>query len=332
MNKSWEKTRLKGYARSRSALSLSFIPHPSSLIPLLLIACLSPVAFAQGRSGSHLERARPVVPPVEREVVERAMSVVCIERRNDPLGSVPIDEMQARPSLPLGHPDAIAGARRAQRLLPLARELSIAALRQLARDYGIDEPRMRNAAQRINAVQEIDPDIDLRDNASVTVRSPRTIHFGTIFLAGLRSDEGMISVLAHEITHIADGREDSLHVLFRLIGRRASGLTGLRVTGQRAEELTCDLVGAMVARAFIERTPAKDPLVRRVARAVEHNCVDEDETDDDHLSPRNTMRSLLALDPTLMRDLGVVAPASVTATGPDNARQRPAQQSNHFQR
>jgi hypothetical protein len=32
---------------------------------------------------------------------------------------------------------------------------------------------------------------------------------------------------------------------------------------------------------------------------VEHNCVDEDDTDEDHLSPRNTMRALFALDARL---------------------------------
>jgi hypothetical protein len=324
------------------ATGYRFILHPSSFIfallaffALLASSVVGPVAFAQGgtegKAGSHSERARPNSTTVEREVVERAMSVVCIERRNDPQGSVPIDEMQARPSLPPAHPDAIAGAHRAQRLLPIARELTIAALRQLAREYGIEDAKLRVAIQRINAVQEIEPDMDLRDNASVTVRNPRAIHFGTIFLAGLRSDEGMISVLAHETTHIADGKEDTLHGLFRLIGRRASGLTGIRTTGQRAEELTCDLIGEMVARAFIERTPSREPLVRRLARSVEHNCVDEDDTDDDHLSPRNTMRSLLSLDPTLARDLS--GNMTITADAPaPRPVQKPRPQSNHFQR
>ena len=40
--------------------------------------------------------------------------------------------------------------------------------------------------------------MDSRDNASVYLSRPHVITFGTIFLAGLRSDEGMISVLAHE--------------------------------------------------------------------------------------------------------------------------------------
>ena len=268
----------------------------------------SSVAFAQDDSpwkgGSPPpSQPREIVPDEEIDIVERAMGAVCLERASDPLGSVPIDVMQARPSLPLAHPDAVAGLRRAERLLPQARDLVVASLRDLSSEYNIEEARIRVATQRVLAVNKIEPDVELRDNASVILSAPRSIYFGTIFLAGLQSDEGMVSVLAHELTHIADGREDSLHSLFRLVGRRAATLTGMRIAGRRPEELTSDLVGAMVARAYIERTPGKEALARRLARAIEHNCVEEDGTDDAHLSPRNTMRALLMLDPTLGNDI-----------------------------
>jgi hypothetical protein len=148
----------------------------------------------------------------------------------------------------------------------------------------------------VEAVRRIKPDVDSRDNASVLLRDPRVIDFGTIFLAGLRSDEAMISVLAHELTHIASGEANSLRPLFRAIARRAAVRTGLSIQGQRAEELACDLVGMTAARAFIKETPSWEPLPRRLARAVEHNCVDDDASDDDHLSPRSTIRALFALD------------------------------------
>lgn len=236
-------------------------------------------------------------------IVERAMNTICTERVSDPLGSVPIDEMQSRPSLPLRDPSAVAGAARAERLLPIARELAISSLTKLARDYKIEEWRLRAAVRRIQAITRIKPDVDLRDNASVIMMDPHTIYFGTIFLAGLPSDEGMISVLAHEITHIADGRDDNLAPLFRQVGSKAVALTGLNITGRRPEELTSDWVGALSARAYIERFPNQEPLVRRLARIVEHNCVDEDDTDEDHLSPRNTMRALLALDNNLALEI-----------------------------
>lgn len=246
---------------------------------------------------------RSKVVPDEGDIVERAIGAACAERASDPLGSIPIDVMQARPSLPVNDPDALAGARRAERLLPVAKALVIESLKQLAREYGIYRSRIRVASLRVMAVNKIEPDMELRDNASVLLNTPRVIYFGTIFLAGLPSDEGMVSVLAHELTHIADGREDVLQTLFHLIGQRATSLTGFHIYGRRPEELTCDLVGAMAASAFITRTPNDEALGRRLARAVEHNCVKDDDTDEAHLSPRSTMRALLSLDPTLARDI-----------------------------
>ena len=278
--------------------ALLFTIHPAN----------SYTAFAQDDSpwkGGTPPAVQPRESPLPeaQDIVERAIGAVCQERERDPLGSVPIDVMQAKPSLPLSHPDAMAGLKRAQRLLPAAKELVVAALRDLSNEYNIEDLRIRSASQRVMAVDQIEPDVELRDNASVMLSTPRTIYFGTIFLAGLQSDEGMISVLAHELTHIADGKEDSLHPLFRLVARRASTLTGMHIAGRRPEELTGDLVGAMVARAYITRTPGRETLARRLARAIEHNCVEEDGTDEAHLSPRNTMRALPALDPTLGSDV-----------------------------
>jgi hypothetical protein len=216
--------------------------------------------------------------------------------------------MQARPSLPVRSPEAVAGAQRAQRLLPTARNLVVASLRQLAKDYGFrnsksNQARLQRAIAHVEAVRNIRPDVDSRDNASVFLRNPRTIVFGTIFLAGLPSDEGILSVLAHELVHIADGNEDSLSLLFRALGNRASNLTGMKIHDQRAEELSCDLVGTLAARSYVASSPSYESLPRRIARSLEHNCVNQDEGDDDHLSPRNTIRALLALNPELAREL-----------------------------
>lgn len=145
--------------------------------------------------------------------------------------------------------------------------------------------------------------MESRDNASVFLKNPHTIVFGTIFLAGLPSDEGIVSVLAHELTHIGDGGEDNLRFLFLAIGNRASRLTGLKIHGQPAEELTCDLVGTVAARLYVSATPSYEPLPRRISRSLAHNCVEQDEGDDDHLSPKITIRALLSLNPTLSREL-----------------------------
>ncbi|SRR6266498_993714 len=303
--------RVPGSPRPRVPASPR-LPVSALALLLALFCTINFTSWAQGeradQNGSHSSRLRETMSAEARETVERAIDIVCTERKTDPKGSIPIDDMQARPSLSVQDPAAVAGARRAQRLLPTARNLVISSLRQLAVEYNFQRnrifaSRLERAISRVQGVRRIRPDMDSRDNASVFLRSPHTITFGTIFLAGLPSDEGMISVLAHELVHIADGDEDSLRLLFRAIGNRASLLTKLRIRDQRAEELTCDLVGAMAAREYVSADPNYEELPRRIARAIEHNCVSEDEGDEDHLSPRNTIRALLSLQPNLTTEL-----------------------------
>ncbi|MEO6392386.1 MAG: hypothetical protein ABIP75_11080 [Pyrinomonadaceae bacterium] len=300
------------------------ISRPRAAAWGLVLALLLPgLAFGQSSSRTHRVRprtviTRPVVPvakpavkltpppvPVEaavsRDNIEAAMGFVCSDRQRDPMGSAPIDLMQAKPSLSLNHPDAIAGAQRARRLLPLAKELTIKSLRAVATEYGFSQQIIDQAALRVQAVTQVKADPDLRDNASVMMSNPRVINFGTIFLVGLPSEEGMISVLSHELTHIADGRGGALAQLFARIGRRASTRVGLKINGQRSEELGCDLIGSTAVQSLVERQTSSEETQRRYARAMEHNCVDSDDTDDEHLSPRNTMRALLALNPSLAR-------------------------------
>ena len=272
---------------------------------MLVLVSISVGVFPQRKNSSH---GRPTMSPEARALLEEASAVVCTQAKLDPKSSVAIDEMQARPSLPVQHPDAQAGAQRAQKLLPIAKALVISSLRQLVVEYNLHksrrfERRIQQAIARVSAVRRVRPDMESRDNASVFLSRPQVITFGTIFLAGLRSDEGMISVLAHELMHIADGENDSLRLLVAAVGNKATDLTGLDVQGQRGEEVTCDLIGAMSVRAYVADTPGYESIARRLARSIQHNCVEIDEGDEDHLSPRNTIRALLALHPALVREL-----------------------------
>ena len=273
-----------------------------------------------GKSGSHTTRVPGTMTPTARAVVEEAMGVVCLQAKLDPRSSQAIDDMQGRPSLPVNTPEARVGAARAQQLLPVAKKLVIGSLRQLIKEYKVRRgprfnARLQQGIARVANVRAVRPDMESRDNASVFLSRPHTITFGTIFLAGLRSDEGMISVLAHELTHIADGDSDSLRILMLAVGARAMSLTGLDIRGQRSEELACDLIGAMAVRAFVASTPGYESITRRLSRSVEHNCVQIDEGDEDHLSPRNTIRALLALHPVLVREL-IYDREERTAPGP----------------
>src|SRR5205814_119984 len=142
------------------------------------------------RSGAHSNASRENFTAADRRLVERAIGATCAERIRDPQGSVPIDEMQTRPSLPVTDAEALAGARRAERLLPATRKLVTEAIIELAKEYdlygsGSSQTRISAATARVQAVRRVKPDVDARDNASVVLREPRTIEFGTIFLAGL---------------------------------------------------------------------------------------------------------------------------------------------------
>ena len=302
-------------AKAQRSSAMSFVAPwrrcgRNLLTAALVLVCFS-TALAQTKPtkpGSHSTRVRASMSAEAKALLEDAIGVVCTQAKLDPKSSIAIDEMQARPSLPVQSPEARAGADRAQKLLPVAKNLVISSLRQLATEYGFQKSprfrfRLRLAVARVSAVRRVRPDMESRDNASVYLSRPHVITFGTIFLAGLRSDEGMISVLAHELMHVADGDNDSLRTLVAAVGNKASDLTGLDIHGQRSEEITCDLIGAMAVHTYIGSTPDYESIARRLARSIQHNCVELDEGDEDHLSPRNTIRAILALNPGLVREL-----------------------------
>jgi hypothetical protein len=59
----------------------------------------------------------------------------------------------------------------------------------------------------------------------------------------------------------------------------------------------------MASRLYVARNATDEPTSRRAARALEHNCVERDETDAEHLSPRQTLRAMLALTPALAAEV-----------------------------
>ena len=131
-------TRILRVIHVRSArATLQYLSLPLAIF-LLAQMVLTPVSFAQrrgvSRNGAHSSAAREAFTPADRRLVERAVGQTCAERIRDPFGSMPIDEMQARPSLPVGHPDAVAGLRRAERVLPATRRLVVRAIVQLAKE------------------------------------------------------------------------------------------------------------------------------------------------------------------------------------------------------
>ena len=160
---------------------------------------------------------------------------------------------------------------------PPRRDLVVASLRELFSEYNLEGTRLRAATARVLGRQQNRAGCELRDNASVVSALRAPIFFGTIFLAGLQSDEGMLSVLAHELTHSRMAARTLLAFFsFVLSGGRAANLTGMRIVGRRPEELTCDLGGRWSRATFIEARRARRYCAE--ARASHRaQCVEEEE-------------------------------------------------------
>jgi hypothetical protein len=278
-----------------------------------LVAALAAALAAAGAPAQQRRLSRRAVAPAPPSPAERAAAWVCSDRGDDPQGSTPIDVMQAQAAMGADDAPAVEGRRRAERLLPMARRLFPLVLGRLAAEYGVDAALLRGAGARAAAVVVVKPDAAARDNAAVRWSEPEAITFGTIFLAGLRSDEGMIAVLAHELTHAADGRARVLRPLFEQVRRRAERLTGRAVTEQQGAELTCELVGVLVAREYVNDTSKAEPGGRRLARPFGKNCAGRGRADDAHLAPRDAMVALLELEPALAR--AITGAAEVTGAG-----------------
>jgi hypothetical protein len=241
------------------------------------------------------------VPIGEADIVDRAVTVICGERVRDPQGSIPIDIMATQRALPLNDLHVIAGKARAQRLLPIAKQLVPLALSRIAAANNLKAQSLNWIIARVEAINTIKAEIEERDNSAWRPSEPHSIIFGTIFLTGLRSDEAMIAVLAHELTHAISGTDQALQPIFMQVGAKASQLERMPIGEAAAMELTCDMVGIQVMRDYIAQVSGRGTIRRRLTRALEKNCVSRDLADANHLSPRETTRLLLRLEPEITK-------------------------------
>src|SRR6185436_20688161 len=131
-------SRVKHSVNRKSLHAVASACRVLCLVSFLTLSLASSGLLAQQgkRSESHpSSSSREVFTDSDREMVEQAIAVVCLERAKDDRGSMTIDDMQKRPSMPLHAPDVVRGSASAQRLLPVARDLVIASLRELSSTY-----------------------------------------------------------------------------------------------------------------------------------------------------------------------------------------------------
>jgi hypothetical protein len=253
--------------------------------------------------GSVQTSRRLPVSQAERNVLaeragtaERAAGSICEQRGRDPLSTAPIDQMANTRPLPLTDRRVLARRSRAQKLLPIAKRLVPFALRRVAAKNGLEPLSLRWITDRVQEVNTVRAEVEERDNASWRAGEPDSIIFGTVFLVGLRSDEAMIAVLGHELTHAVNATDRGLQPVFASIRAKAFQM-GTPVSEAAAVELGCELVGLEVLRDYVSQTGGRGRVGRRLARAFQKDCVQRELADENHLSPRETMLLLLKFEP-----------------------------------
>jgi len=276
---------------------------------------MSPAVSESQHSPATINSAAPPIATASSSSVDRTINNICEARRRDARGTIPIDEMAYAPPLPLNDSRVSGGKARAIALLPIAKRLVPFAVRRVAIANGVEPKNAKWIITRVEAVNNITPDPALHDNSSWQPSKPDTIFFGTVFLAGLRSDEAMLAVLAHELTHAINGTDHALEPVFTRLRSRA---LGEQMIGENAlVELACEMVGLETVRDYISQTKARRPRMGlRLGRALQKDCVRTDLSDENHLSPRETMRLLLQLDVALVNRLSEEKPRAPKNTPP----------------
>lgn len=228
------------------------------------------------------------------------LRAVAYERRQNRAGRN--SASHGAPSVPNASHEVASGMDNVERLLPLARHLSLEALREQARQYRIKPSELELAERNINAVRRIVLDQELGDRAEVDDDVPEEIRIGAEYAEYLGNDEDAVLLLGHELTHAA-ARHDNLTGFVQQITANAEREAGVRPTEDQQEDLACDFIGAQVLKTYVRRHPSRESERERLARALDYENGDEPdaEGDEEHLSERETLRAILALDPELRR-------------------------------
>lgn len=192
------------------------------------------------------------------------------------------------------------GIKNVEKLLPLARRLTLESLQALAADYRIEPAEIRTAARHIEEVQTIVLDENLGDKAEVDDNEPTEIRVGTSYARDLTTDAETMLLLGHELTHVA-ARGGNLNAFVERVAQRAARLAGVAPAESQKEDLACDFVGEQTLKRLIRSSATnEETAAKQLARALDDDSDDaDDDVDEEHLGQRVTFKALLALDPEL---------------------------------
>lgn len=197
---------------------------------------------------------------------------------------------------------AAKGIENARRLLPLAKELTIATFREHAAEFHLNNSDLEQVWRYIQAINRIELDESLGNVAEVDDAVKDEIRIGAEYALNLTADEETIMLLGHELTHVAVWSE-RLNPFIEGSARRAQEVSGVMATQDQKEDLACDYIGTEALKRFIRQHPTRESAAQRFSIPL-GGCVDgdvEDTGDDEHLSEGDTLRALLGLDPELKK-------------------------------
>lgn len=193
-----------------------------------------------------------------------------------------------------------------RRLLPLARILTVASLREAQA-----EQRLIREEHLINRVKGIVLDPQLENTAEIVEGKLSEIRVSPDYALHLTADDEAIFLLGHELTHVA-ARGGRLKHFVENLRQTTRQNAGVNTDEEQKEDLACDFIGAQVLKRFIAQYPTDKPASLRLARVIGYGSPSERlaqawlnfcdsyagiPADSEHLSQAQTINALAALDP-----------------------------------
>jgi hypothetical protein len=288
----------------------SLIHHPKAKNSRRILICLF-LALLGAACSSQLEdfpaqRNHPLkfrihsqhdAIPSEREALQKLCEVSSRQ-----IGSVSFTSEDLSGGDRQAWKQVFQGIENARKLLPLAKDLTVATFHEHAEDFHLASPDLKQAESYIRAVNSIVLDESLDNAAEVDDQDPQKIRVGPEYALHLTADEEIILLLGHELTHVAAWSE-RLDPFIERSAQKARQVTGVSPTEDQKEDFACDYIGAQVLKEFIRLRPARESAAERFSIPL-GGCEDEtgeDTGDEEHLSEGDTLRALIGLDPELQK-------------------------------